>query len=139
MSLYAALGSCRNSCRQCQGVQRLSFDYYTREDVATNFWKASIGNCATGAELDVIGKLNTDCRGYCVEWSDDECVKFIDICKNWFFTLKIWRYCGNGGSVNMNKGKHCINNICATQDNFSFSCSHSVDCHGDCHCDQCGC
>lgn len=120
LSLYAGVTSARYGCRQCKGIQTITFATAINKDQATLFMRSSLGECATGNNeyliLSVAQEGNT-----------------------WTFGLKIWRYCGNGGSNYVDKGKHSIGGITATADERDLDCFYSVECHGTCHCDQCGC
>lgn len=139
LSLLAGVAATKNSCRQCLGQQHLTFDHYVPIQVAEAYWKASIGTCATGGEHEVRASLSTDCIKPCIQFVGGKCVRWSYECKNWDFTLKIWRYCGNGGSVELRKANHCADSICTTEDHLTLACSPSVECHGNCRCSECGC
>lgn len=137
--IFAGRVTGKNDCRACLGYQRVYFDYYVSEEVASTFWKASTGPCMTGNDFNLLGTQTEECMQICTQKVGDRCVKMENGCKSWNFNLKIWRYCGNGGSVKLTKGKHCAGGICADQDTLTLTCNPSVDCHGDCNCRQCGC
>lgn len=114
-----------NSCRQCNGLHKFLFTSYVTPDAAKSFLKASIGSCATGAELDIASYTTDVCQG--------------DACKYYYFTINVWRYCGNGGSVIIKRKSHCIAGVCNEGEYLGLTCTQSVVCHGDCNCAQCGC
>lgn len=120
LSLYAGLASARYGCRQCKGEQTITFSKAVNKDQAIQFCRNSLGACATGNnEYDIL--------------------KVAQQGNTWTIGLRIWRYCGNGGSNFVDKGQHTINGITATSDTRDLDCFYSVNCHGTCHCNQCGC
>lgn len=141
---FAGLALCARSCRQCTGSQTISFDNYITGPQAEAFFKASIGNCATGADFEIQSTLSSVCQTSCAVKQVDPnrtiCVtQGPQVCKVWTFDVKAWRYCGNGRSVKLNKGRHCIGSLCAASDNLDLNCVRSVHCRGDCDCNKCGC
>lgn len=141
--LLAGFALSHNSCRLCAGDQRIIFDKFTFENEAVAFLKASLGNCATGADFEITRVRRQNCVDPCTTgvvktWTN--CAAFGNFaCKYYIFDVKIWRYCGNGGFVRLTKGGHCIGPRCATLDTLAISCTKSVECRGDCDCVACGC
>lgn len=141
---FAGLVLSGKSCRQCTGSQTLSFDNYISESQAVAFFKASIGNCATGGDFEIQSTLSSICEISCITEQVEPKTTFCvnrgpQVCKVWTFGVKAWRYCGNGRAVKLNKGKHCIGHLCAASDNLDLNCVQSVNCRGDCDCKKCGC
>lgn len=142
--LIAIAAAGHNSCRQCKGAQTITLNTRVGNAQALAFFKASIGNCATGGDLEVTSALGSDCEvpcatnremphtTYCVLWAPR-------VCRIWTINVKVWRYCGNGGLVNLKKANHCSGGLCASSDNLSLTCWKSVECRGDCNCGSCGC
>lgn len=139
--LLAGLTTGKNSCRQCIGAQRITFETHISLDLATTFFKRSIGNCATGGELEIHRVEKYDCRAPCIsEMPNGDCgVSGPSICTEYNFKIRVWRYCGNGGSLVLNKGTHCIDNECARTDDLGLTCYLSVGCKGKCDCKNCKC
>lgn len=117
------------SCRQCSGAERITFNTYVSYDQSLAFFRTSLGGCATGNDYLVLVSYFSDCMSHTGP----------PLCKYWVYVVKIWRYCGNGGRVSLDKGIHCSDNLCAIYDNLSLSCTKSVECRGECTCAQCGC
>lgn len=124
--LFSHLVLARNGCRQCIGFQRITFPDFTDVLTATNFFRSSLGGCATGNQYDLLVSAGNDCDSS-------------GNCKNWEFKVQIWRYCSNGGDVSYPKGHHCIDKVCSLYDTLSLSCVKSVKCYSKCYCDQCAC
>lgn len=124
-SLLAACAFADNSCRQCSGQILMIFASYLSEAQATQFLKTSLGSCATGNDYVLLKPGSNDCMG--------------NRCKDWFFSIVAWRYCGNGPKVVIKKDNHGIGDVLAYQDYMTLVCTKSVRCHGDCNCAQCGC
>lgn len=125
VALFAGQVISANSCRQCWGKQTIEYKNRVTQQDATNFFTASLGDCATGADYRIDAVAPSDClQGKC---------------KKWVFTLWIWRYCGNGPSNYVNKGAHCIGSVCAVSDERGLTCHHSVQCKWDCDCLECQC
>lgn len=115
----------RNGCRQCGGKQSIYFTRAAAPLEAYAFFQSSLGRCATGNQYQVDVIVPDDCDSL--------------LCKSYVFYLKIWRYCGNGGTVDLKRTDHCIAGLCAATDDLNLSCRNSVDCKGTCNCAQCGC
>lgn len=133
-----------NGCRQCTGTKIIIFNNPVSEDQAMEFFKTSLGNCATGDDYDAYRGVAEGCQLPCVRPvvgpRTTSCAQFGPVrCPKWTFTLKMWRYCGNGGSVTLNKSDHCSAGVCAISDNLRLVCTRSVRCLGDCNCAECGC
>lgn len=140
--VFAELVTCHNSCRQCGGSKRITFARQVTRDEAVAFAKASIGACATGAELEIGEVESSDCTAPCTSWVHwpDQCGAYGHMaCFNYVITVKVWRYCGNGGTVNLKSTQHCIGGLCAKTEELDLYCHKSVECHGECNCVQCGC
>lgn len=123
--LSVCLAVTPKSCRQCDGKYLVIFNSYVSEAQAREFIKTSLGGCATGNEYLLFNPGSNDCLG--------------TTCKDWFFDMKAWRYCGNGGSVTLKKDNHGIGGLMALKDYMGLTCTRSVECHGNCNCVQCGC
>lgn len=115
-SLFAGLSSA--FCRQCLGKQVITFNKSVNKQQAIDFFKSSLGDCATGNEYDILGVTQNN--------------------KTWTIQLKIWRYCGTGGSNFVGKGAHCINDVCVSQDYRVLTCWKTVNCHDECDFTACG-
>lgn len=146
LHISVGLAASHNSCRQCMGNQAITFKTRVSQDSATSFFKASLGSCATGNDYYVQLVEPSDCLIPCVVEAIDNnkrryCQKFGEkVCLTYKFNIRVWRYCGNGGSVTLNKGAHCsIQGFCVASDSLSLSCNRSVQCRGDCTCSNCGC
>lgn len=122
-----------NGCRLCTGDKTLTFDNFVVQDVAQAFLGNSFDGCVTGAEFEVTdvtpggNNILTSCLANGVA------------CKEWKFKLDIYRYCGNGGGVQMTKGRKCVGPVCALSDFLDLKCNRSVRCGSDCDCKNCGC
>lgn len=132
-----------NSCRQCSGTHTLSFPNFVTEDNGLAFVEYSLGNCVTGYDYYVEKTEKRNCQTPCMSISGSpghQCLQYAPLeCKDWIFHLKIWRYCGNGGSVNLPKGHNCSPAVCADVDTLTLNCNKSVGCKGNCDCKKCGC
>lgn len=124
-----------DSCRQCQGTQSIAFDTYTSPAAAEQFFRFSIGYCATGEDywIDLVEKK--DCT---IQYTKGSTLGSF-VCLNYVFHIRVWRYCGNGGTVELPKFDHCQGKLCASTDNLNMKCHKSVHCRSDCNCDACGC
>lgn len=132
--LYAGIAHSRNGCRQCEGFETIWFRNKASLADATAYMRASLGNCATGNDYSIllaVGTVCDDCVGRC---PDDKL-----ICYRWWFDLRIWRYCGNGARLMLDKRSFCNNGLCSFKDFLSLECLKSVECRGDCKCRTCGC
>lgn len=130
LSLFTGHVVARNGCRQCNGYHRVTFVNYVDRDTAVSFFQKSIENCATGKQYTITQVFKDNCEDPITERGR---------CSVWSFTTRIWRYCGNGSSATLKKNGSCMNNVCVASESHTMECSHSVDCVGTCHCDQCGC
>lgn len=119
ISLYLSIASGVSTCRQCHGPQIITFVDNVPQVQALEFFRASLGECAINGDYEVL--------------------KVTQNFKTWTFDLQIWRYCGTGGSNYVDKGAHCIAGVCAASDKRRLICPHSVECHGTCHKEWCGC
>lgn len=130
-----------NSCRQCSGKQVMLFNNHITQDQATSFFRNSIGSCATGGQLNIDQVEADACQFDCLKWNGSQCALHGGPmrCSKWVFWIKVWRYCGNGGAVNITNTQHCSAGVCTTSDTLSMTCNRSVECRGDCNCAQCGC
>lgn len=144
ISLLSCSSVAKNGCRQCTGFKTISFGVYTSQSAAFAYFRASLGNCATGDDYQLIRVETVDCIRHCdnaaVEGHHTFCGRYSDYsCKHWTFILKAWRYCGNGPSVNFSVDNNCIGSKCALSESLSLVCSRSVECKGTCDCGLCGC
>lgn len=128
VSLFAGSLAGKNSCRQCVGNYNLQFPNYVSRAQATSFMKTSMGSCATGNDYNIVDVGPGDCAG-----------GNKNLCRVWVFNLRVWRYCGNGGSVDLKKTNHGIGSLVASLDELSLTCTQSVECRGSCNCAECGC
>lgn len=129
------------SCRQCVGGYHFVFSVPISEAKAREFLSAGLLNCATANQYDITQTEKGLCDATCVRpGMPPNCAPVnAPLCREWFFHLKVWRYCGNGGKVFWNKDPHCTGNICTSADTLSLSCYASVNCIGKCNCKLCGC
>lgn len=145
LALLLNLTSGKNSCRQCTGVMNYEFNNFISVDDALEFLKTSIGDCTTGQILDLTTAHAgpADCQYRCRPGeTGPQCLEpgaTIAKCKYWYFNLTVYRYCGNGGSVKLEKGEHCAAGLCAIKESLTLTCTKSVGCVGNCNCAQCGC
>lgn len=144
VSLLVTLTLGKNGCRQCIGSQQIGFDYFNTRENALAFFRASLGNCATGSDYEIQSVEPSVCLRECASGSGgaqlSECTEYKDTkCRAWLFKVKVWRYCGNGPSVSLKKGKYCIGSKCVTGDTLELQCKNSVDCMAACNCKKCGC
>lgn len=134
--------SARNGCRQCTGVQRITFKTGLLKSDALKFFNGSFLPCATGNNYQLDGVTGTDCELRCIDEYPGlvpRCVLYGLFCKVWSINMRVWRYCGNGGSVHLERGSHALKEITSETDTLSLTCTKSVQCQWNCHCDQCGC
>lgn len=144
ITVLVGLVAGRNGCRQCLGMQRVIFDHHISEQQATDFFRKSLGECATGNDYQITAVLSNWCQYPCLEQIKESnrtlCKTFgTTVCTTWGFQIKVWRFCGNGSRAIWSKGRHCIDGLCATNDDLGLSCTQSVECRGTCHCNLCGC
>lgn len=128
-SLFSGVAIARNGCRQCHGNQVVLFtDYMSYEDFR-NYVTGTVGLCATGDQysMDQISSSNCISKGG------------VSACKEWRASYQVWRYCGNGGKLDLRRVGICVGNVCGVDDQLSMSCVKSVDCASKCHCILCGC
>lgn len=138
-TVFASHVASKDGCRQCTGFSTLSFTDYISEAQAWTFLKNSIGTCATGSDVEVTRSVPIDCKSSCAG-EDNLCIgPGVLICRSWVFHLTVWRFCGNGGSVSLNKGSVCDGQICATTNYLGMDCHKSVVCKSRCNCANCGC
>lgn len=119
-----------NGCRQCTGLKKMKFVDYLEHPEAVYLAVTSLKGCATG-NVFVFKNVQAIKTSGCTFDGDS--------CKEWWFDMDIWRYCGNGKKVLLNKGYYCIANFCVETDNMELTCTKSVKCDGDCNCKDCGC
>lgn len=117
--LSGGLVAGRFGCRLCSGHQIINFDSDVNEAQATTFFVNSLGKCATGNDYEI---LKIESKG-----------------RVWTFHINVWRYCGNGASNFVERGKHTIGTLTALSDGRALKCTKSVTCSGKCDCPLCGC
>lgn len=123
LSLFAGiLAAGHNSCRQCKGSHTLIFKDYATIEQVKDYVAHTLGNCATGAEYG----LTVNTQGTCLQGSNESS------CKYWNLQIMAWRYCGNGGRVDLKQANVCVGNVCSAMDNLLMDCWKSVECHGLC-------
>lgn len=129
VSIFAGLAVSipHNSCRQCFGVYGATFNKAVNQAQALAFLKTSMGDCSTGKEYDFNFSQNTGCQDRSAN----------PACYAWEFKVNLWRYCGNGAVVILDKKNHCIGGLCANTEGLNVQCSKSVECHGNCNVVQC--
>lgn len=115
-SIFCGLVSGR--CIQCQGKQVITFAGDVNSQQANDFFKSSLGDCATGDDYDIL-YVSTSGR-------------------TWTWDLRIWRYCGIGKSYYVDKGPQCFNGVCSTADKRTLKCSKIVYCYSTCTPWECG-
>lgn len=119
----------RNGCRQCVGAKAITFKPYVTRDQAEQYVKASFGDCATGNDYTYLG----------VNSVTDTCQPGTNPveCKTWMVGFNVWRYCGNGPSVILNKFDVCSDGWCVVSDKLKLECSKSVECDNKCTLNLC--
>lgn len=134
-----ALG--RRGCRQCYGTHEVSFSAPGVKENAMAFMRNSIINCATGGDYDMLTIRGEECETLCRTFNSQlQCVEPGALaCKRWVANLKVWRYCGNGGSLVFNRAPHTWAGLTSYEDTLDLTCYASVYCIGKCNCDHCGC
>lgn len=105
-------------CRQCKGKQIIVFQKAMTEERATDFFRRSIYDCATGNDYSIDQ----------IEQAGNK----------WTFSITVWRYCGTGGSNYVSRGTYCPLGICALSDDRTLTCYKTVDCAGYCDKSECG-
>lgn len=133
-SCLAGIVESGKSCRQCTGTLRIVFSDYVSLEVAKTFIQRNLDNCVTRAAYLVDSVVAV----YTNEFTCYAANKYL-ACTEWTYKITAWRYCGNGGSVALKRGQHCIDRICVNQDDLNLTCTRSVECKGDCDCSKCGC
>lgn len=126
--LYMGHVFARNGCRQCTGTHILNFKDYATLVQVEEYLSGTLGKCATGHQYEVNSWTASDCSV-----TDSQC------CKNWDILVRVWRYCGNGGSVFLDQSNVCDGNRCTLYDRLVLTCKQSVDCRSKCDCKACGC
>lgn len=143
LSIFASLVAANNSCRQCSGYQHITFNNKVTEQQALSFFRSSLGSCATGNDYYLEKVQSSNCyyppATQYVGGKTDYTVYTAPTCLDWTFTVKIWRYCGNGGKVTLRRTQNCISGVCASINNLELVCYKSVQCRGTCNCAECGC
>lgn len=129
LSLFAGRSAAYNGCRQCYGSLEVNFQTQVTQAQATNFMSSNLEGCATGNQIAILGYSNptNDCA---VGASPPRC-------KIWNISMRVWRYCGNGGVLKVNKVLQCFNNICSNFLNLDMTCTKSVGCIGKCDAAAC--
>lgn len=113
--LSSQIVSAGKSCRQCIGTQDVIFTDYVTSSRALDYGLASVLNCDSERE-----GLSLKCSG--IDCQDPS------RCKRWLIQYHFWRYCGNGGSVNLAKHNLVLAGVAAVTDTLSLSCHPSVYC-----------
>lgn len=140
--LLACLAGADNSCRQCTGSQLLVFSKEVLENDAINFFETRFNKCATGPDYEITSTSYSGC--HCTDPDKvppyKNCAQVgLTACTVYVFNLNVWRYCGNGGTVDFTKPSYCDGAICVTKDNLNLTCNRSVQCKSPCVCKDCGC
>lgn len=122
------------SCRQCHGELTVTFDGFATRALADEVFKSNLNGCATANQYDILG------------------VRYDDLCNNsaspiactkWIYTVKVWRYCGNGSNVLKSKVEPHLSftcddgKRCSASSYLSMTCNPSVECRGSCSNLQC--
>lgn len=119
----------RNGCRQCLGVQTIVFQDKVNYDVAVGILAKTIDDCATGNQYHIDGyandELNCGLAGGRL------------MCKVWRLNITVWRYCGNGGSVNRNLANETFNGTYCIKNSLVLTCDKSVNCANKCYANDC--
>lgn len=129
LSVLAGSAVARNGCRQCRGQRTINFKNSVSIEDATAYLKFVLSDCATANEFDILGCSPSQCL--------DETMSAL--CKTYYFSLRIWRYCGNGGNIDFKQQNICHGNVCLNTDHLFMECTRSVDCRSKCTCSMCGC
>lgn len=136
--VFATLINCtvaRNGCRQCIGNSIVSFDRYISRDLFKYYLSGTLEPCITGKQYEVVLWTGSDCD--VKNCKRPECE--MPDCKTWKASYQMWRYCGNGSQVFLDKKNQCVGTLCASDDRLRLKCNKSVDCVGTCECRDCGC
>lgn len=119
----------RNSCRQCYGKLSITFSKYVSLGVAEAYVKPALNGCATGDQFETTTVVH---EGVCMSYAT------YVACQKWTFTLRVWRYCGNGGKALKSRSTVCLEgNFCASASDLDMSCSKSVNCAAKCDMKDC--
>lgn len=117
LSIFAGLASAY--CRQCAGKQIITFTTDVSEKQARDFFRTSIAECVTGNDYWTLGVSRNG--------------------RTWTTQVKVWRYCGVGKSNYVNKGAHCIGDVCASEDYRVLTCSKTANCADNEECSYSAC
>lgn len=129
LSLFIDLAVAKNPCRQCNADLVIHFkDHMSYSNVA-KYVAGTLGKCATGAQYDMTKTFPSDCQ----------IINNEQACRTWEIYYYVWRYCGNGGIVNLKRTGFCSGDVCAIDDRLYMKCVKSVQCAGTCNCSECGC
>lgn len=129
VSFLAGPAFASKSCRNCLGGLYLAFASPVTSDFASSVFAASLGNCATGGHA--LTKVDTDT---CLTVNGQQA------CMNYLFNINVYRYCGNGGQANYNRGTYTYKGVKVATDKLSMTCNLSVKCGSTpCSCSTCAC
>lgn len=133
-TLSASIILASKSCRQCSGLLTVTFDDFAVRTLADEVFKSNLDGCATGNQYDI---LDVRSDGLC----DTTTKPFA--CKKWVYSVKVWRYCGNGSNVLKGKAEPRLSfrcrggGLCSASSYLSMTCNPSVECRGSCAGLQC--
>lgn len=141
--VFADLVLSKYGCRQCKGTAVLKLSQYESIGNVASFFAENFNRCATGNDylFDRVDK--TDCQPECMRSDGPKCIQKGDptLCLTYTYSLTIWRYCGNGGSVSLKRPTLCLIDLKGgpCQYLIDVQCTKSVNCQGNCDCKFCGC
>lgn len=123
-SLFVSAAIAANSCRQCYGDLTIVYPAFVSLGTSNAYVKPVLAGCATGDEFDTTAvRHGNDCYDYATYTA----------CKTWIYTLRVWRYCGNGAKAIKSRTKICDGgSFCASTSFLDLTCYKSVSCAGSC-------
>lgn len=142
LALFSGEAVAKRGCRQCKGTHHAVFTGYAGESEALAFFRNSLGKCATGGDYEILDIVPKSCVDPCPESirREKNCVnRGTDMCMEYILYYTVWRFCGNGPSVFINRGNHCSAGLCSSTDILSLTCNLSVGCNEECDCKKCAC
>lgn len=136
LSVFIRRAVSRFSCRQCSGDVTVHFDGYVQPKDADDHFSKNFVPCQTGNAYQIKLTVRSDCQQDCLESRKGVCIQKGNpqLCQTAKYSVHVWRYCFNGGSVTVDKHQDCTygeySGPCHYQVNFV--CTHSVKCKGSC-------
>lgn len=120
----------RNSCRQCTGTYTMDFVEFRSYSDVQKYLQEVLGICATGRQFEITSTSVSDCFTGSTS---------IAVCKTWILGVRVWRFCGNGPTVYLNRQNICSTLYCTSTEVLNLKCTKSVGCANRCNSKLCGC